>query len=310
MNPDGLTITLDRWKEVKFKLTDKELTLDEETIITDHITPAAYAIALEMDQFLASLSNQIPWYYDLAATTEFDDVIKPLQILKDNGMPRNDPRVYCAASGPLEAGLMKLFANSQVTGQTSQEVLMQGFLGQRFGVNFFGNSNCNTHTKGTCSTATLAVNGATAKGATTINLNAATVTGTLVPGDSFVIAGDTQRYAVTNTVTASGNAFTGVQFTPKLNSAATNAAVVTVSLANYTENIMYHQNYAALATAPLSEMGNELGAKIASIYDEKNKLAIRSRVYYVGDESAVKIALDVLYGGKILDSNLACLLRK
>src|SRR4051812_42795680 len=35
-------ITLDQWKEVKFKLTDKELTFTKEKIISEHIQPAAY----------------------------------------------------------------------------------------------------------------------------------------------------------------------------------------------------------------------------------------------------------------------------
>jgi hypothetical protein len=37
-------ITLNKWKEVKFKLTDKELTFTKEKIISEHIQPAAYAI--------------------------------------------------------------------------------------------------------------------------------------------------------------------------------------------------------------------------------------------------------------------------
>src|SRR4051812_29511911 len=43
-------IVLDQWYEVKFKLTDKELTYTTDKIITDHIGPAAYAIADKIDQ--------------------------------------------------------------------------------------------------------------------------------------------------------------------------------------------------------------------------------------------------------------------
>jgi hypothetical protein len=52
-------------------------------------------------------------------------------------------------------------------------------------------------------------------------------------------------------------------------------------------------------------MGSELGAKIATITDPITGLSIRSRLFYVGDSSAVKVALDVLYGVKTLDPNLA-----
>jgi len=68
----------------------------------------------------------------------------------------------------------------------------------------------------------------------------------------------------------------------------------------------FHRNAFALATAPLSTMGNELGAKIATVYNEKNGLSLRSRIYYVGNSSEVHVALDILYGVKTLDPNLAC----
>lgn len=83
---------------------------------------------------------------------------------------------------------------------------------------------------GTLSVGTLAVNGATAAGARTINFDAPTVEGTLTVGDVFTIAGHRIRYVVTNEVTASGNALVGVTFHPALLSAAANDAVVTVRL--------------------------------------------------------------------------------
>ena len=63
--------------------------------------------------------------------------------------------------------------------------------------------------------------------------------------------------------------------------------------------------------APLSEIGEQLGnPRVATVYQPKSKLAMRSRIWYAPDTSAVKVALDVLYGVKCLDPNMACLLRK
>jgi len=56
----------------------------------------------------------------------------------------------------------------------------------------------------------------------------------------------------------------------------------------------------------LSEIGNQLGAKIATITDPVSGLSLRSRLYYIGNSSEVNVALDVLYGFKILDGDLAC----
>ena len=62
-----------------------------------------------------------------------------------------------------------------------------------------------------------------------------------MPGDSFVIAGNTQRYAITNTVTAAANAFVGVTFTPALVAAAANNAVVTLLVDTHAANLAFHR---------------------------------------------------------------------
>lgn len=71
--------------------------------------------------------------------------------------------------------------------------------------------------------------GSFAIGVSTLNLNAVAVTGTLVTGDTIVVAGNAQVYTVTNVTTASSNAFTGVTITPALVAAAADAAAVTVT---------------------------------------------------------------------------------
>ena len=306
LNTGMVQIPLSYWKEVKFSLTDKELSLSRENLIADHFAPAVYAIADDIDQNLALLANDIPWYYDIASTTEYKDLTRAKKVLRDNKVPFNDGKlVYCCGSD-LEAGFLELFANANFAGQSSQGVQLAGSMGIRSGVELFANNNVNSHVKGTCSVTALAVNGGFAKGVSSINLDAATVTGTLVAGDSFAIAGDSQRYAVTGTVTAAANAFAGVLFTPPLAAAAADNAVVTVRLDNHVQNLVYHKNAFALAMAPLSEAGNDLGAKIATVVDEKTGLVMRCRMFYTGDSSKVSAAVDVLYGVKTLDPNLAC----
>ena len=62
--------------------------------------------------------------------------------------------------------------------------------------------------------------------------------------------------------------------------------------------------------APLTEIGNELGGcRVATIADPLTGLALRSRIWYDATNSKVLVSLDVLYGVKTLDCNLACRLR-
>jgi hypothetical protein len=313
INAEGTEIKLDKWKEVKFGLTDKELNSTGEQIIADHIQPAAYAIADDIDMNLNALSKFVPWYYDVAATTEIKDLTRVKKILRDNKVPLNIPdSLFYEVGSEMEAGFAELFASTGYSGTSAEELQRTGVIGQKFGFNIFANQNVGTHTKGTASVAALLTNGAFVKGATVLNLDAAAVTGTLVKGDSFAIAGDPQRYVVVNDspVTAASNAFTAVQIFPALSKDVADNTAVTVSLMNHVENLVYHRNAFALAMAPLSEMGREFNVKVETVFDEASGIALRARMWYDADRSKTKVALDALYGVKCLDPNLAVKARK
>lgn len=309
-----MEMKLNYWKEVKISFTDKELTATGEEIITDHIRPAAYAIAKDIDAKLNMLAAQVPWYVDAQATTSIDDLTTLGEVMFENNVPMDDGNLHLEVGSKMRAGFQKLFSNNNTAGNASQEVLKSGHIGNWLGYEIFGNQNVGSHVKGSCSVATLAVNGAYAKGSSIINIDAAAVTGTLLLGDTFVITGHAQRYAIVNNtaVTAAANAFTGVQIFPPLSQDVADNAVVTVSLMNFTNNIAFHTNAFALAMAPLSDIGEKLGSnvRVASVVDPKSNLAMRARLWYNPDISKVKLALDALYGVKCLDPNLACLLRK
>ncbi|OPZ31640.1 MAG: P22 coat protein - gene protein 5 [Synergistetes bacterium ADurb.BinA166] len=69
--------------------------------------------------------------------------------------------------------------------------------------------------------------------------------------------------------------------------------------------LAFHRHAFALAMAPLSDMGGRLGAQIATVADPVTNLSIRSRLWYEGDTSTVKVALDALWGVQVLNPNLA-----
>lgn len=306
-------ITLDQWKEVKFALTDKELAYTGDRIITDHIRPAAYALADNIDQALCTLYKYVPWYYDLSGTPLVTDVTGPRQVMFDNGAPvHEEENMHYMMNGSLSHSLMALaaFAQQSGAGDAGVKTQMRGTLGPRYGMECFANQNTPSHTPGTCADATGAIDfgsGTTAvyaAGVSTIHVDGVTSGGTLKVGDSLVIAGNTQRYVVTEDVTmTSGEG--DIKIYPALVAAVDEDAVVTISIDTHVSNLVFHRNFAALAMAPLSEMGNDLGAKIATITDPVTGLSIRSRIYYVGGSSQVEVALDILYGFKILDGNLA-----
>jgi hypothetical protein len=311
LSTETVALNLNYWRETKFKLTDKELAFTGERIINDHIRPAAYALADDVDQKLVALYTDIPWYDDLTGTPTVADITEPRKVLFDNSVPLDDPAMlHYMINGSLEAGFLGLsaFSQNQGAGDVGVSTQLRGTLGTKFGAEIFANQNTPSHTKGTCDDTALKVGaGGASEGDTTIDLLAvdAGVTGTLVAGDVLEIAGDTQKYAVTALNTAAANAFTAVAITPALSMDHAADVAVTAVLDNHVSNLMFHRNAFALATAPLSEMGSELGAKIAVVQDPVTGLALRSRVYYVGNSSEVHVAIDILYGVKTLDPNLA-----
>ena len=306
LTPDSVQMQLAYWREVKFKLTDKELAFTTEKMIEDHIRPAAVALADDIDTKLCALYSDIPWYYDVTATAAVSDITQAWKILFDNKVPTADAaNMHWMLDSDMTADFManSAFSQWQGAGETGVQTQRTGTLGRKFGFEFFTNQNVAAHTPGTYSSSPTATT-TIAKGATSATLAATTLTGTLKQGDTFVIAGNAQRYAVLALATASSNSIT-VTFTPPAVQAYSSAAV-TVSLDTHSATLAFHKNAFALAMAPLSEMGNELGAKIATIQDPITGLAIRSRLYYMPDSSYVAVALDILYGVKTLDPNLAC----
>lgn len=312
LKPTKMSIVLDQWKEVKFGLTDKDLTATGDSIINDHIFPAAYALADAIDIALCGLYKYIPWNFGTAGATPaaVSDITGARKVLFNNNVPLVPGMVHAMIDGNAEDKFLQLAAFSQQQGAGDQGVAtqMRGTLGMKFGLEIFANQNVQTHVKGTASVTALAINNGAgyAVGAESINLDAVAVTGTLVTGDQLVIAGDTQRYAVIGgPYTASGNQFNNVAIFPAIAVAHADDDVVTLTLQNGARNMAFHRNAFALAMAPLSSMGDGLGARIATVSDPISQLALRSRVWYDADNSSIRVGLDVLYGVKALDANLA-----
>jgi len=308
VNAEEVNITLDQWKGVRFTITDKDLSSTGQTIIEEHIRPAAYAIADAIDQALADQANCIPWYYDVGGTAGIPDLVGIRKLMFDNKVPLTDAdNIHLMLDGDFEADLLgqSAFTQWQGAGQNGVSSQTDATLGRRFGFNLFANQNVVGHTKGTASVSALALNGAHAKGATTISIDAATVTGTLVRGESFVIAGNTQRYVVTAPATAAGNAFPAVQIFPALIQDYADNANVTVSLDDHSECLAFHRNAFALAMAPLSDAAQQVGARVQSVTDPVTGLSLRSSLWWDGDTSAVNVRVDALFGVKTLDPNLA-----
>lgn len=299
-------ITLDQWYEVKFALTDKELTFTTNKIIDDHIRPAAYAIADKIDQQLVALYKDVPWSNTNGSPLAVADFTANRKVLNVNAAPTDLRHMMLSPTQEEEALNLSAFSQQQGAGEQGVQTQMRGTLGMKYGYEVFMNQNVASHTTGVSADATGALTTAGTKGDTAISFDSVTSGGTFKAGDSFVIAGNTQRYVFTADFTATAGAKADAPIFPALVQDYDNLSVVTITLLSGEQGMGFHRNAFALAMAPLSETGNGLGARIATVTDPVSGLSLRSRLFYDGDTSKVFVSIDALWGKKTLDPNLAC----
>lgn len=312
---DSLSITLDQWKEVKFSITDKDLTLNSDRIIQDHIRPAAIALADKIDSTLAGRYIDIPWYFAMSATPALTDITNIKKIMFDNKVPMLTP----AAQGQnqvrsdlhFQIGSAEAMAFQNALTTLSNPLatgLNTGGIPELYGFDVFANQNTPVFTSGVSADSTGDLAAASSVGDTTINLENITASGTVKAGDIVVITGDPQQYVVTANATASSGAIAALAIAPAIKNASLINAVVNVFLggASKNQNLAFHTNAFCLAMAPLSDLGGQLGgARIAVVSDAITNISLRSRMFYLPDSSTVKVALDCLFGTKTLDVNMA-----
>ena len=327
LNTEKIQIELTDWRETKFGLTDQELAYTSEQIIREHIGPATYALANYMETALTNLYKYVPWSYNISSTPTEADTLAGRKIIRDNaGALIDTDVVHFAIDSTLEAAFLNrdIFKSAATTGGAdNKDALLRGHMGARFGVEHFVQQTLASHTSGTVVSAANDVEGAL-NGAHSIRATSVSIDGlntvadeTLAAGDSFVIAGHSQRYTVTSNVTLSAGAHASIPIYPALKQDYPDNAVVTfetIGANNYADayesNLMFHRNAFAIAMAPLPMVGDGAGARMAVIQDPRTGLSVRARVAYDDTNAKVIVTLDVLFGVKCLDPNLAVVMRR
>lgn len=313
-----VAITLDQHKEVKYEVTDKERAWSGERIFREHIEPAAYAIADVMEQSLADLYTDIPWVRNCAGSTiAVADLTSARQALFDNLVPLGDPNaVFGVLGGVEENELLQLAAFTQHQGGGDAGVAAQisGTLGRRFGINWWASQNRKTHTTAAMADLGGTLDGTTvAEDLTTIVVNALSNSSPIKKGDTLVIAGNTQRYAVTADATTSGGGAVSLAITPPLAQTYSANAVVTLDqeATKVNQNVVYHRDAFTIVPVMLPTHGDIKGAPDAFVAsDPDTGLSVRTRIWVDPDNSKMKVAVDALWGVKTIRPNLAVRLRR
>ncbi len=310
LSPTKVNIPLNQWKEAAFTLTDKEVQEAQDGLIPMQASEAIKALINAVDDKVLSEYKGIYGWTGTGGTAPFASDVSAYanarKILADQLAPMDDRRVVLDPAAEANAIQIRAFQDAGYGG--GDGVILRGQIGSKMGADWFMDQNIPTHTAGTLVNGTAAklakVNVALAVGATTMNIDDTTLTGTLLEGDCFKFAGNTQSFVVTNTttLTASSNSIIGVTFSPALTAVVDNNAVITFQ-ASSTTNLLFHRDAFALATRPLST-GLSGDGNVQAQTDPISGLSLRLEV--VREHKQDRFSYDILYGAKLVRAELAC----
>jgi hypothetical protein len=303
------TLTIGTWAGSYFHLTDQEKTqIDkDQSFVPLQMSEAFKSIANSVDAAVLALYKGVYGLAGTAGTTPFATTLAAWtgssggrKILQDQLSPVGPWNVVVdpAAEGNL-LGLSQI--NGANTRGDGGGTMRTGEIGNVLGASWFVNQSVPTHTRGTLTGSPLVNDAAVSVGDATVDIDAASLTGTVVVGDVFTVAGDTQQYTVTATATAASNAIAGVAITPTAQVAwADNAAVTFV--ASHVANLAMHPGAIGIAFArPEGEGLNPQNEMV--VRDEVSGIPIRVKVteeYY-----QTTYRLDVMYGVSLLRPEFA-----
>lgn len=293
-------IPLNNWKEVPFYLTDKDIGEIMDGVPNMELTEASRALCNTIDLSLVNLYPQIFNAVGVAGTTPFaddkDDVARQARKLLGKWLtPLKDRAIVLDLEAEAEALGLPGFVNYQ--NSNDDQLIKEGRIGRKYGFDWMCDQLMVRHPDPTLNTLTMAVNGAVAKGASTMSVDAGTLTGGLRPGDLFTVAGDTQTYTVLAAVTAASNAMT-YSFSPVAQTTFADNAVVTFK-AGHAVNLAFHRDAFALAVRPLvdqvSAVTGELGGQKSMVMvDDVTGIPLRLEVKR--EHKRTRWSLDILWG--------------
>lgn len=300
--PTLVNISIDEWNEVDFDITDKQRSEIEENpaYMPGQASEAVRTLANAMDQKIHACYKDVYGYIGTAGSTPFSavsDVINARTTLNKQLAPMDDRRMVVNPDAEGNMLMLAQFANFEQTGDPN--VKIRGQLGQKFGFDMIMSQNVLTHTAGTAGSITVA--STTAAGASAVDL-IGSVGGTLVIGDVFSIAGNSQTYVVKAAATLSGTK-AAVSIDPPLVAIASAAADVS-KRASHVVNLAFTKDAFAFVNRPLANFGsNGLGTVMSEMTDPVTGLSMRLEVSRQNKQE--RFAFDVLYGAKCIRPQFA-----
>ncbi len=306
--PTRVQINLNKWKQARFHLSDKEMVeIDRNRhFMPLQTTEAVRALANQVNADIHAEYTGIYGFTGTPATTPFgtdtSDAINARKILNQQRSPRDNRRGVLDFDAEANALALAAFADAEKTGENG--VKIEGEIGRKFGIDWVTDDNVVTHTAGSL-TGTIVTQGAAALGAKSVTLvTDAAEAVNLVAGDIVTFAGDAQTYVVTAALNI-GAATTGaLSFEPGLAVAQVGGEQISVK-ATHVVNLVFHRDAFAFANRPLADSTRDLalGSQVLTMTDPQTGISLRLEVSR--QHKQVAWDFDLLYGVKLVRPELA-----
>lgn len=279
VTPRYASVTLNNWKKVNFHLTDFEVAKLQAGTMSGEFSAAIDVLAGNIITSVMANYKGIYQYAGTAGTTPFATTTAVAatarKLLSKSGVPAENRAMLLDFDADANAIGLSLFQQYLQKGDT--ETLREGTIKRAIGFDWAVDGYLPSFTGGTLSNGTtkaaLINDASVAVGDTSVPMDSGTLTGTLVIGDLFTVAGDDQQYVVTANATASGNAIASVSFSPPAKVAWANNAVVTF-VANHAVSLALHKQAIAFASKPLDNVMVDGGSVIRQYPDPVSGLTL------------------------------------
>lgn len=306
ISPTKVQIALSNWKEAAFTMSDKEIAEAMSGTLPMQASEAVNALARVINASVLAEYVDVYGFAGAAGTNPFatdtSGVTSARKVLNLQLAPLADRRLVLDPDA--EASALDLRAFQDASFRADAMGIIEGQIGRKFGFDVFMDQQIPTHTAGTLSDGSnhraLINDAAVAIGQTSVDMDSTTLTGTVVVGDIFTVAGDSQQYVVTAGATAAANAI-NVSFDPPAKVAWANDAQVDF-VDTHVVNLAFHRDAFALASRPLSDDGLASG-RIASVTDPVSGLSLRLEVSR--EHKRTRWSYDVLWGTQCVRPALA-----
>lgn len=303
-------IQLSNWKKAGFHLSDKDLSQIDanNNFIPMQMGEAVRALANDIN---ISIHNQYKGVYGCVGThttnpfsSTVTAAVEARKLLNKQKAPTDNRRAVI--NFDVEANMLALphFSDVDKAGDSGPKI--EGTIGRKFGFDWYTDDAVVKHTAGTLGGQAAAgntIDAAASAGATTVKIRSS-VGGTLLIGDIFTIAGDSQTYTVTANATFGVGASVTVAIAPPLQVALVGNEQVTV-YDDHRVNLAFHRDAFAMALRPLQAISGDysLGNEVVSMQDPQTGLILRLEVSR--QNKRVVWEMDALWGAKLIRPELA-----